>query len=394
MTDLMRQLLGLDPIPLEHGDHGWPTEEAVRKALNTEVTTMATDYRKYILSTGTHYISNSGSDEKGNLKGGKAGDQSKKEWYLRPWYSRPWTCVLRFPDIIVATLIAQLGIDAALNDKIGYDQGQRDSFWKEVRKVGYLPGKITTPCEEDCTAGVNGLVHCAAYLLGVGALKAIPETGIRSGNMRAKFKAAGFKVLTDSKYLKSGDYLLPGDILLYDNHHGATNVTCGKMVRGSYTYRDVIDNLDEYRGKVDPEPDGLRRGDSGEDVREMQKRLLKWDYACLPEYGADGDFGRETEDAVKAFQRASKLPETGVYDPATEAALMAATSGHVEITGGSVNVRTAPGVAVGKDIGTVHRGDILIYQGVTEPAEGKDWYLVVYNNTNGWVSSKYARLIE
>lgn len=26
-----------------------------------------TDYRKYILSTGTHYISNSGSDEKGKV---------------------------------------------------------------------------------------------------------------------------------------------------------------------------------------------------------------------------------------------------------------------------------------------------------------------------------------
>ena len=42
-----------------------------------------TYYKKYILSTGTHYISNSGSDENGNLKGGKAGDQSKKEWCLK-----------------------------------------------------------------------------------------------------------------------------------------------------------------------------------------------------------------------------------------------------------------------------------------------------------------------
>lgn len=27
---------------------------------------MSTDYKKYILSTGTHYISNSGSNENGN----------------------------------------------------------------------------------------------------------------------------------------------------------------------------------------------------------------------------------------------------------------------------------------------------------------------------------------
>ena len=354
---------------------------------------MANDYRKYILSTGTHYISNSGSDENGNLKGGKAGDQSKKEWYLRKWYARPWTCVLRFPDSIVGTLIAQLGIDAALNDRIGYDQGQRDSFWREVRKVGYLPAKITTPCEEDCTAGVNGLVHCAAYLLEIPALKKIPETGVRSSNMRRYFKAAGFKVLTDSKYLKSGDYLLPGDILLYDNHHGATNVTCGRKVRSGYAYHDVIDHLDEYRGKVDPEADGLKRGDSGPEVAAMQQRLLKWNPNCLPEYGADGDFGKETEDAVKAFQKEKGLPVTGVYDAATEAALIATTSGHVLITGGSVNVRSAPGTS-SRDIGTVHAGDILIYQGVTEPADGRDWYLIIYDNSNGWVSSKYARLIE
>lgn len=354
---------------------------------------MANDYKKYILSTGTHYISNSGGDEKGGIKGGKAGDQTGKEWRLRNWYNRPWTCVLRFPDSIVGTLIAQLAIDAALNDKIGYDQGQRDSFWKEVQKVGYLPAKIKTACEEDCTAGVNGCVHCAAYLLDVPALKKIPETGVRSSNMRKYYKAAGFKVLTESKYLKSGDYLLPGDILLYDNHHGATNVTCGKKVRSSYTYRDVIDNLDEYRGKVDPESDGLKRGDSGPEVEAMQQLLLKWNPNCLPEYGADGDFGEETEDAVKAFQKEKGLPVTGVYDAATEKALMETVCGWVKITGGSVNVRAAPGTEA-KDIGTVHKGDRLPYQGVTQQAGGRDWYLIIYENQNGWVSSKYAELVN
>ena len=284
---------------------------------------MANDYKKYILSTGTHYISNSGGDEKGGIKGGKAGDQTGKEWRLRNWYSRPWTCVLRFPDSIVGTLIAQLAIDAALNDKIGYDQGQRDSFWKEAQNVGYLPAKIKTACEEDCTAGVNGCVHCAAYLLDIPALKKIPETGVRSSNMRKYYKAAGFQVLTDPKYLKSGDYLLPGDILLYDNHHGATNVTVGKKVKADYTYHDVIDNLDEYRHGPTPEP---------------------------TEYG------------------------------------------HVLVTGGSVNIRSAPGTD-SRDIGTVHKGDLLIYQGMTEPWGGRDWYLVIFENQNGWISSKYSELV-
>jgi peptidoglycan hydrolase-like protein with peptidoglycan-binding domain len=137
----------------------------------------------------------------------------------------------------------------------------------------------------------------------------------------------------------------------------------------------------------------LRRGDSGEAVKAMQQLLLKWDPDCLPEYGADGDFGKETEDAVKAFQRVKGLPVTGVYDAATEKALMEAVCGWVEITGGSVNVRSAPGTS-SRDIGTVHRGDRLPYQGVTQQAGGRDWYLVIYEAQNGWVSGKYAKLVE
>lgn len=289
---------------------------------------MATDYRKYILSTGTHYISNSGSDERGKYKGGKAGDQSGKEWYLRKWYDRPWTCVLRWPDINVGTLIAQLGIDAALNDRIGYDQGQRYTYQEQLKKADWLPGKITTPCEEDCTAGVNANVHAAGHLLDIPALKAIPETGVRSGNMRKYYKAAGFVVLTESRYLKNGDYLLPGDILLYDNHHGATNVTCGKKVRGDYTYHDVIANPDAYRPGPRPEP----------------------------------------------------TPTPTKF-------------GHVLVTGGSVNIRSAPGVE-NRDIGTAHEGDLLPYQGVAMEAGGRPWFLIIHQNQNGWISSKYSKLVE
>ena len=349
---------------------------------------MATNYKKYILSTGTHYISNSGSDENGATHGGKAGDQNGKEWRLRSWYSRPWTSVLRWPDINVGTLLAQLGIDAALNDKIGYDQYQRDTFWKEVRKVGYLPKNVAVACEEDCTAGVNGLVHCAGYLLGIEALKAIPETGIRSGNMRATYKKAGFKVLTDSKYLNGTAYLLPGDILLYDNHHAATNVTAGKHT--DYTYRDVIDDLPAYQGGKKIE--GLRRGDMGDDVRAMQRALLLWNPECLPKYGADGDFGGETEDALKAFQRSADLPETGVYDAATKKALTAiGAPKRVIVSGGNVNVRSAPGTD-SRILGVVHAGDTLPYQDVTKTHDGRDWYLVAYEGENGWVSSKYSRI--
>ena len=189
-------------------------------------------HAKYINSTGTHFISNSGSDENGSYSGGQAGDQTGKEWRMRDWYSRPWTCVLRYPDQKVALKIAQLAIDAALNDHIGYDQSQNRTYLSQLKNVGWEPSKITVNCEADCSAGVCANVTAAGYLLGIKALQ--NHTGTYTGNMRSALTKVGFQLLTDSKYLTSGDYLLPGDILLNDGHHTATNVTLGKNVKDQW----------------------------------------------------------------------------------------------------------------------------------------------------------------
>lgn len=193
---------------------------------------ISSTHAKYINSTGTHYISNSGSDEHGQYRGGQAGDQTGTEWRMRSWYNRPWSCVLRYPDQAVALKLAQLGIDAALNDKIGYDQSQNRTYLKQLKAVGWEPSRITVACEADCSAGVCANITAAGYLLGIDALK--NHTGTYTGNMRSALRKAGFQVLTDSKYLTGGDYLLPGDILLYDSHHTATNVTIGKKVKGDW----------------------------------------------------------------------------------------------------------------------------------------------------------------
>ena len=200
-----------------------PTEEKVE---------LSATHAKYINSTSTHYISNSGSDENGNYTGGQAGDQTGKEWQMRSWYSRPWACVLRYPDQKVALKIAQLAIDAALNDKIGYDQSQNRTYLSQLKAVGWEPSKITVACEADCSAGVCANITAAGYLLGIPALQ--KHTGTYTGNMRSALTKAGFTLLTDNKYLTSGDYLLPGDILLNDGHHTATNVTIGSKVKGDW----------------------------------------------------------------------------------------------------------------------------------------------------------------
>lgn len=60
----------------------------------------------------------------------------------------------------------------------------------------------------------------------------------------------------------------------------------------------------------------LRKGDKGDAVRYLQTLLLERGYA-LPKYGADGDFGAETEKAVKQFQRDWGLVEDGVVGKKT-----------------------------------------------------------------------------
>ena len=52
-------------------------------------------------------------------------------------------------------------------------------------------------------------------------------------NMRQALENAGAQVLTDAKYLTSGDYIEAGDILLNDDHHVAIAVTSGAKASAS-----------------------------------------------------------------------------------------------------------------------------------------------------------------
>lgn len=200
-------------------------EYAKKEEVFAQLTPMS--YNNYINSTGTHYISNSGSDENGKYIGGAAGDQTGKEWQLKAWYNRPWTHVFRYEkDSRVGQKLCELGCAAALNDNIGYDQGQRTTYWKQLEAAGYDPSRITVKCEEDCSAGVAANVKAAGHILGIKALQDV-SSSMTSRSTVSQLSKAGFTVLTDSKYLTSGKYLLPGDILLYENHHVAMNITRG-----------------------------------------------------------------------------------------------------------------------------------------------------------------------
>ncbi len=64
----------------------------------------------------------------------------------------------------------------------------------------------------------------------------------------------------------------------------------------------------------------LRKGAKGAEVKEMQEKLIQHGFS-LPKYGADGDFGAETDSVLRAFQRANGLEVDGICGKQTWAAL-------------------------------------------------------------------------
>lgn len=178
-------------------------------------------------------ISNCGHDERGKYTGGQPGDQTGGEWSIIPWYNRPWNVVLRYPNPLAAQEIADVAKAAAQNNQVGYCQGHRGTFWEKLAAAGYRPENIKTPCEADCSSGVAACAKAAGYRLGIEALQRVSAAAY-TGNLRAILTAAGFEALYAKKYRVSADYLLPGDVLLYEGHHVATNLDTGKYA-GTYS---------------------------------------------------------------------------------------------------------------------------------------------------------------
>lgn len=226
-------------------------------------------------------VSNCGGDEHRGVSGGKAGDQTGTEWYVREWYDFGQDMVLRHPEQKVRQLIASMATEAAQNDNIGYDQSQRETFWEYLSRAGYIPSYITFACEADCSSGTAAIVRGAGYRLGVNALKTVPIS-LWTGNMAAYLKAAGFVALTDSRYLRSGDYLLAGDINLNQATHVNICVTNGAKAGASDepAASDLLDvdgwigpvTVTEWQRQCKTTPDGVISGQL-KDCQQSYPRL-------------------------------------------------------------------------------------------------------------------------
>lgn len=250
-------------------------------------------------------ISNSGHDENGQYSGGAAGDQTGKEWSIIPWYNRPWNVVLRFEDPKTADTIAELATEAANNNNIGYDQGQRWTFWDALKASGYKPQNIKIKCEADCSAGVLAICKATGYLLHNSKMKAIDPNGY-TGTERKILVNAGAKALTAAKYLTSDKYLKRGDILLYEGAHTAINLTDGSkvpVITTDYTFK----------------PSTVLYGDYNNSVYLCQELLQVLGFYKLK---LDKSAGWGTLDAVKSYQKSVGLPADSICGPNTWARLL------------------------------------------------------------------------
>lgn len=212
-------------------------------------------------------IAHASIDEHKHIKGGQAGNQTGKEVCVREWYNKPWTVCLRHPDRSVRDQIATIAEALATppyNALIGYDQNERNTLHRVAQSVDYNLLDFLSrrePCETDCSA----FVTCVCLFAG---LKKLEYTGNAptTSTMKSVFKAAGFNVLTDPRYVAGTEYLSRGDILVKPSAHTVVVLDDGKMYGNESAYfprykgssRSIsdalkelgVDNSQKYRAKI------------------------------------------------------------------------------------------------------------------------------------------------
>lgn len=145
---------------------------------------------------------------------------------------------------------------------------------------------------------------------------------------------------TDGKALKPGTAvfvwdgstyshvgLFIGDGTVIEAQGTKAGVTTTKLTASKWTYWGELQGVD-YDGTVSESASShplIRRGNKGDAVIELQSKLAKLGY-YLGKCGVDGDFGKDTEKAVKEFQEDHKLTVDGVVGRDTWEALDKATA--------------------------------------------------------------------
>ena len=99
-------------------------------------------------------------------------------------------------------------------------------------------------------------------------------------------------------------------------HYDASRKNCPRRIIKEGLWPSFIEKTAAYMG-VTEKRNYLQKGDSGDEVKQLQQNLIKLGYNCGAA-GADGIFGNATEKAVKAFQKNQNLTEDGLAGEKTQ----------------------------------------------------------------------------
>lgn len=147
----------------------------------------------------------------------QAGDQTGNEVSVTNFYSAPWDFCLRYFNWDLAREFVIVAKKLAACAKVGYDQSQRNTLYKELKAVNFDVDKFILSgkkCETDCSAFVYA---CLCVLLpNLRSDKNAPATA----DMEEFYKNKGFTVLKGKDYL-NGLRNQTGDILVRSGHHTA-----------------------------------------------------------------------------------------------------------------------------------------------------------------------------
>lgn len=165
-----------------------------------------------------------------------------------------------------------------------------------------------------------------------------------TGNMYDVFTRCGFRDVTGSVDLATGAGMQPGDVLLNHARHTAMYIGNGQLVHARSSEGNSIQGDQSgneirvqpyYNGPWDcvlrytgadagsipaaPRRSILKKGMTGEDVRELQEKLVKLGYDTG---GVEGEYGNRTFVAVAKLQEENHItPVDGEAGPVTMAVI-------------------------------------------------------------------------
>lgn len=193
-------------------------------------------------------------DENGNISGGRAGDQTKREVATEPYYSHPkgWY-MLRAKDSDKARKIGLAMAEACMNDNIGYDQSGRYGVIECLKIYGRL-AKINKPTEADCSSLVRAC--CIQAGINVGDFNTASEVAVLE-------KTGAFNkavAVTPNTKLQVGD-------ILVTRSKGHT----------------VIVTESDYKPETQPKPKPQTGGKAKKSIEEVAKEVIAGKWGNNPE---------------------------------------------------------------------------------------------------------------